>query len=162
MTVRSWLATDKDAVVTQPERLSLLARLLQSAVGRLAGSHQVADRRMAFVRNPHLGQVARSVQARQAYGIQAGCFHPIARTSGHKGWRDHHAVMPQFDNLIVKAVAGRACFVAKVKLGSAEEMSPKNRTSPFHAQSAAATKIFSLGVFKPTKFTLPSFKIRPR
>jgi len=58
--------------VTQQERLKLLTRLFQRIAGSLAGSHQVSDRLVSFIRNRDRGQFARAVQARQADGIPGG------------------------------------------------------------------------------------------
>ncbi|CDM60156.1 hypothetical protein LPU83_pLPU83b_0161 (plasmid) [Rhizobium favelukesii] len=113
MSTRPWLATGIDAAVTQQERLNLLARLLQRVAGSLASPHQVADRLMAFIRNPDRRQFTRPVQACQAYGIPAVCLHPVARTLGNQRRCHHHAVVPQFDNLAIKTVAGRAGFITK-------------------------------------------------
>lgn len=74
---------------------------------------------MSFVRNPDRGQLARAMQARQAYGIPAVCLHSVARTLGNQRRCHHHAVMPQFDNLAIKTVTRGTGLVAKVKLGSA-------------------------------------------
>ncbi|SEI00133.1 hypothetical protein SAMN05216228_101595 [Rhizobium tibeticum] len=106
MGTRPWFAAGIDPAVTQQERLKLLARLFQSTAGRLASPHQVADRLMAFIRNPDRSQLARAMQACQTYGIPAVCLHPVTRTLRHQRRRHHRAFMPQFDNLTVKAVTG--------------------------------------------------------
>ncbi|MCY1235648.1 hypothetical protein D9M72_482710 [compost metagenome] len=105
--------------MTQQERLKLLARLFQRIAGCLASPHQVADRLMSFIWNPDRGQLARAVQARQADSIPAVGLHPVARSLGHQRRCHHHAVMPQLDNLTVKAVTRGTSLIAEVKLGSA-------------------------------------------
>nr|WP_222410772.1 hypothetical protein [Rhizobium leguminosarum] len=82
--------------------------------------------------------------------------------------------MPQFGNLPVETVTSGTGLLAKVELGStlgklvtidatdagSEEISPKNRTSPFRAPFPTATEILSLDISKPMKIKLSRFVVR--
>ena len=101
------------AAVPQQERQQLLALAAQILHRRLACPHQIADRFVHHVRNPHAGQFAGPMQPRQRHRVAPVCLHPVARPLRDQRRRNHQAIVSELPDLIAKRPEGRGSFYIK-------------------------------------------------
>jgi hypothetical protein len=78
--------------------------------------HQIADRLMRRIRNPHSAQLSRPMQPRQTGRIPPICLDPVARPLWNQGGGDNNAVVPVPRQLALDAVTTRPGFVAQPQL----------------------------------------------
>jgi len=91
----------------------MLARLAEHTHCRGAGFHQVAHGLMRRIRNPHRRELAGPVQFGQHYRVAAIRLDPIPSLHRDQRGRHYDAVMTQFRQLPMQAIATGASFVAK-------------------------------------------------
>ena len=70
---------------------------------------------MRLVGNPHRRQLAGAQQTGQSLRIPAVGLHPLARPARDQRGRNHHARVPQRQDLPIQAIAGRTRLVADVQ-----------------------------------------------
>src|SRR5271155_1611568 len=89
--------------------------LPQHAHRRQSRAHQIADRLMGWVWNPHRRQFTRSVQFGQVNRVASVGFDPIAGLARNQRRGDYDAFVPGFAQLALNAVTARAGLIAKSK-----------------------------------------------
>ena len=70
----------------------------------------------AFFGHPSRGELAGSQQSGELHRIAPVHPHLVARLARDQPWRDHRALVPEFDELAIEPVAGRAELAAKMEL----------------------------------------------
>ena len=101
--------------MAQQKAGELLARLPQHAHRRQSRAHQIADRLMGWVWNPHWRQFIRSVQFGQVNRVASVGFDPIAGLARNQRRGDYDAFVPSFAQLALNVVTARAGLIAKSK-----------------------------------------------
>jgi hypothetical protein len=101
--------------VSQEKSTKVLTRLGQRPCRR-AGSHQVAHRFMAGVRNPNFGQFTSTVQPRQQHSIAPVGLDPVSRFDRDQRRRHHRTGVTKPGQEPMQAIAAGARFVAEPQL----------------------------------------------
>ena len=84
--------------VPQQKLAQPLSRPLLILLGILARPHQIPQRFMRGIGNPHRRQIAGAITARQLLGIAAIGLDPIARLDRHQRGSDHFTATPSCVN----------------------------------------------------------------
>ena len=99
----------------EQETLQMLARLTHDAPGRCPCPNHISHRFVGAIRNPDWRQFARPMQFRQHERIAAAGLHADTGLYRHERGRNDHALMPEFGQMTVHAVAAGACLIAEVQ-----------------------------------------------
>ena len=116
--------------MAQQKAGELLARLPQHAHRRQSRAHQIADRLMGWIWNPHRRQFTRSVQFGQVNRVASVGFDPIAGLARNQRRGDYDAFVPGFAQLALNAVTARAGLIAKSKAPAVMPAWPPASSTP--------------------------------
>ncbi len=100
----------------QEKARELLTGLTQTADGRKTCAHEIADRLMSWIRNPHSGQFTGAMQLGQVDRIPSVGLDPISRLAWDQRRSNDSATMPSQGQLSLNAIAARAGLITESKL----------------------------------------------
>ena len=99
--------------MTQEKARELLTGLTQTADGRKTCTHEIADRLMSRIRNPHSGQFTGTMQLGQVDRVATVGLDPISRLARNQRRSNDNATMPSQGQLPLNAIAARAGLIAE-------------------------------------------------
>ena len=113
--LRPALLARVNLAMPEHEALQMLARLARDTHGRCPRPNQISHRLMSLVRHPNRCQFARPMEFRQHERIAAVGLHPLASLHRDERGGHDHAVMPEFGEMPVEAIAARTGLIAEVQ-----------------------------------------------
>ena len=93
----------------------MLTGLAQTADRRKTRAHEIADRLMSLIRNPHSGQFSGAMQLGEVDRIPPVGLDPISRLARDQRRSNDNALMPSKGQLTLNPIAARSGLIAEPK-----------------------------------------------